>query len=426
MVLIVLLVASARPTVYLEERFGDGWESRWKRPDFVRKGIQLGKVRVSAGNYYGDEKIQRGLETLEDRRHYLLYSNFSHVFDTRGRDLIVQFTVRLNIYLDCAGHYLKLFSSDVHPARFSNESGYSVMFGPDICGAIRRKTHIILGYNRTYFTYLRGLPCLKDHLTHGFTLIIRRNGTIEFQLDGEVIDQDLITNRFRIPKVSEIPDPSDQKPPDWDDDPYVADPDDTMPNEWVTEEFIPDPDAFRPPAWDDTIPWEAPMIRHPGYKGPWKPRTIPNTNYRGPWRPRMIRVAEPVADPTFGQFPDLAFLGLEFFQSASGTIFNNFLVTDDEQYAKQMLKEVFLDIRDAEVRAYDRLVGKITSEKDIEKNRDRHIKKMKDIDRFGDDLSDGEKEKETPDQKAARIRGAKRQMAKKRAQQKKFADFDSL
>jgi hypothetical protein len=121
-----------------------------------------------------------------------------------------------------------------------------------------------------------------------------------------------------------------------------------------------------------------------------------------------------------------AFLGLKFFQSASGTIFDNFQVTDDEQYSKQMLTEVFLNIRDAEVRAYDRLVGKITSEKDIEKNRDQRIKKMRDIDRMGDDLSDSEKEKETPEQKAARLRKAKRDRAKKRANERQFADFDSL
>jgi calreticulin len=423
-----ILLVSALATVYLEERFDDGWESRWKRPDVIRKGIQVGKVRVSAGSFYGDEKIQRGLETLEARRHYLLYTNFSHVFDTRGKDLIVQYTLRLDIYLDCAGQYVKLFPTHVQPSRLSNESEYSLMFGPDICGAVKRQTHVIFGKNGTYYRMNKRLPCRKDHLTHSYTLILRRNGTIEVLFDGELYDQELLRDRFAIPNVTEIPDPSSVKPADWDDDPYIIDQEDVKPSDWVDEEFTPDPDSFRPPAWEDSIPWTPPLIKNPKFKGPWRPRTIPNPNYKGPWFPKTIPVKEPVPDPTFGMFSNLAFLGLEFYQSAPGSIFDNFLVTDDEEYAKTMLQEVFLDIRDAELKAYDRMVGKITADKVLESSRNNRIEKMKEKSSLEGDMSEGEKAKETPEQKKQRLREAKRSAAKKRADQKagKFADFDSL
>jgi calreticulin len=388
--------------------------------------VQVGKVRVTPGAFYADEKIQRGFETLEARRHYLLYSNFSHVFDTRGKDLIVQYTFRLHVYLDCAGQYIKLFPAHVHPSRFSNESEYSLMFGPDICGAVKRQTHVIFGHNRVYYRMNRRLACLKDHLTHAYTLIVRRNGTIEVYVDGELKDQELIGDRFAVPMVYSIPDPQDAKPADWEDDAYIVDQEDVKPSDWVDEEYMPDPDAFKPPGWEETIAWIPQMVKNPKYKGPWSPRTIPNPKYKGPWKARTIRVQNAVPDPDFGYFLNLAFLGLEFYQSAPGSIFDNFLVTDDEEYAKEMLKEVFLDIRDAELKAYDRLVGKISSDKALEQARSSRIEKMKEKDSFDNDVSDGEKE--TPEQKKKRLREQKRAEAKKRADQKagKFADFDSL
>jgi calreticulin len=420
-------LASALATVYFEERFGDAWESRWRRPDVIRKGIQVGSVHVSAGAYFGDERIQRGLETLEARRHYLLYSNFSRVFDTRGKDLIVQYTLRLDLYLDCAGQYIKIFPATVHPARFSNESEYSIMFGPDICGA-HRQTHVILNHNDRYYRSIRRYPAPKDHLTHAYTLILRNNGTIAVLFDGEVYDQDLIVDRFNLPFTKTVPDPADVKPADWDDNPYIPDPEDTKPSNWVDEEYMPDPDAFRPPAWDDTIPWSPPLVKNPAYKGLWARRTIANPRYKGPWQPRTVLVKEEVPDPTFGRFPALAFLGLEFFQNAPGSIFDNFLVTDDEEYAREMLKEVFLDLREAELKSYDRMVNKITADGNVDHTRNSRIQKMKAKDALEDDVSDTVKEKETPEEKKKRIREAKRKQAVKRADQKaaQFADFDSL
>jgi calreticulin len=42
--------------------------------------------------------------------------------DTRDRDLIVQYTVRMHFFADCGGQYLKLLSSDIDPNRFSNKT----------------------------------------------------------------------------------------------------------------------------------------------------------------------------------------------------------------------------------------------------------------------------------------------------------------
>ncbi|OHT10940.1 Calreticulin [Tritrichomonas foetus] len=424
MLFIPFYLAFTSSTVYFEERFDSGWETRWKRPDHVKKGIQLGKVRVSAGDYYGDEKIQRGLETMESRRFYLLYSNFSHTFDTREKDLIIQYTLRLNLYVDCSGYYIKLFDSSIDPEHFSNESVYSIMFGPDICGAVRKKTHIILSKDGKYYPYIRGISCYKDHLTHAYTLVIRKNGTIEYRVDGEIIDAAPLDMRFSVPMTKEVPDASDKKPSDWEDDRYIVDPEDKKPSDWVDEEFIPDPDSFRPPSWDESIPWAPPMIKNPDYKGEWKPNMIPNPKYKGVWMPKTIKTSEPVDDPTFGKFPDLAFIGLEFYQSSPGSIFDNFLVTDDEEYAKKALEETFFSIRDEEVRCFDRMSNKATEEKELEKYRNRKERDMKEREKLkSDSISETEKEKETPEMKKLRRRKAKKELARKRAERKGDVDL---
>jgi hypothetical protein len=44
----------------------------------IRKDVQLGRVRLSARKFWGNENIQRGIETMDSKHHYLLYSNFTH------------------------------------------------------------------------------------------------------------------------------------------------------------------------------------------------------------------------------------------------------------------------------------------------------------------------------------------------------------
>jgi calreticulin len=336
--------------------------------------------------------------------------------DTRGRDLIVQYTVRMHFSADCGGQYLKLLSSDIDPTRFSNETDYLLMFGPDVCGATFRRTHVILGHKGEQYPTLRPLNCIKDHLTHGYTLIIRANNTYEVYLDGEVIDGSTLEDRFAIPSASVVPDPSDQKPADWDDDEWIVDPTDTKPRNWVEEEFIPDPDAFKPPSWDDSIVWAPPMVKNPNYKGQWAPRVIKNPNYSGVWLPKTIK-REVERDPTFGHFPQIGYIGLEFFQNHPVTIFDNFLVTDDEKYARDMLEEVFLSLREAEVRNFDDHSRRVRKEREIEEirrdvDRDRHH----DHDAFSDSESQSEDD----------YFQVRKKLAKQKNKPRKVEQFDAL
>ena len=355
----------SKSTVYLEEHFEPGWEKNWSRPEIVRRGVLLGKFRSSAGSYYADEKKQRGLETMDARRFYLFYSNFSQPFDTREKDLIVQYTVRLDMYIDCAGAYIKLLGPPNKQIEFSNESDYSIMFGPDICGATLHQTKLRLGYKGEHFDIKTNINANKDHLTHGYTLIIRKNNTIEVRIDNEIKAKGLLSELFDVPNVTQIPNPNSVKPDDWEDVEYIVDENDKKPDYWVDDEFIEDPDAFRPPSFDDSMPWAPPMIKNPDYIGEWKPRMIKNPKFKGFWKPDLIDV-EPTPDPTFGHYPSLTFLGIDVFQSCPGSILGNFLVTDDEEYAYKALRDAFLDLRGEEIKIFDSHSDQLQKEKEME------------------------------------------------------------
>ena len=374
------LISLAKSTIYYREDFDDYSLERWQRPEKVRKGIQLGKVRASTGDFYGNEVKWRGMETMDARKHYYMTSNFSKIMDTRNIDLVLQYTVRMNYHVDCSGQYVKLLDKDADIRSFSNATKYELMFGPDVCGSTMRKLHVIIKYKGQEYPTLRPINCIKDHLTHSYTLIIRKNNTYAVLIDGDVIDESPLAERFDIPEDGLQ---AADKPADWDDEEYILDVNDKQPDDWETEEFIPDPEAMKPSDWDDSIhPWEPGLIRNPNYKGEWKQKMIKNPNYKGQWKPNL---------EIFGHFNALKYIGLEFFQNCPGSHFDNFLVCDDEEEARKILEENFLQYRVAEVQNFDSNNQKHAKAEELEKiRRDKEMDDHHDPDTFQDGKSDSE------------------------------------
>ena len=353
------------PKIYFYEDFNDMDSlDRWQKPKKIKKGVLVGKMSISSGDFYGDERKQRGLITLENNRFYLITANFSRTMDTRFTDLVVQYTVKMNFHVDCSGQYIKLLDTNQNISSFSNETDFSVMFGPDVCGPTFRKLHIILRKNGVEYPTLRPLNCIKDHLTHSYTLIIRKNNTMCVKIDGEVVDEAPLSERFNIPVIDEIPDPNDKKPDDWEDDEFILDPNDKKPDDWVDKEFIPDPDSSIPDGWDPNVKWSPPLIRNPKYKGQWKQAVIKNPKYKGVWKPKLI--SERSLDPDFGHFSNLNFIGIEVKQHVAGSIFDNFYVGDSEEEAQKLLEENFLSIRQAEVEDFDQRSREESLKREIE------------------------------------------------------------
>lgn len=76
------------------------------------------------------------------------------------------------------------------------------------------------------------------------------------------------------------------------------------------------------------------MIPNPDYKGEWSPKQIDNPNYKGIWKHPEIDNPEYTADTNLYLREEICAVGLDLWQVKSGTIFSNFLITDDIEYAK--------------------------------------------------------------------------------------------
>lgn len=119
----------------------------------------------------------------------------------------------------------------------------------------------------------------------------------------------------------------------------IPDPDDAKPEDWDKPEHIPDPDATKPDDWDDEMDgeWEPPQIDNPEHKGEWSPKQIDNPNYKGAWVHPEIPNPEYKADPELYKYKEICGIGFDLWQVKAGTIFDNVLVTDDVEEAKQAL-----------------------------------------------------------------------------------------
>merc|ERR1719187_2585616 len=137
----------------------------------------------------------------------------------------------------------------------------------------------------------------------------------------------------------------------------IDDPEDKKPEDWVELETIPDPDATKPEDWDDEMDgeWEPPMVDNPDYKGEWKPRQIDNPAYKGKWvHPEIDNPEYDAAEEAkLGVYADIGVIGLDLWQVKSGTIFDNFLITDDPAHAKTVGEETWAVTKEAEKKMKD-------------------------------------------------------------------------
>ncbi|KAI0979867.1 hypothetical protein GJ496_001953 [Pomphorhynchus laevis] len=78
-----------------------------------------------------------------------------------------------------------------------------------------------------------------------------------------------------------------------------------------------------------------------------------NPDYRGPWIAKQIPNPEYVEDHTIGIFKDIGLIGTDVRRVMSGTIFGDFLITDDVDLARQ---------------AADAIVETLKKERTVEQN----------------------------------------------------------
>jgi len=359
LLVIVALVGCvlADKTVYFSEKFEDGesFRDRWVESKF--KGAEQGKFKLSHGKFYGDAERDMGIQTSQDARFYGISAKLEKPFSNEGKTLVVQFTVKHEQKIDCGGGYIKLYPTDTDQDNLNGDSDYLIMFGPDICGYSTKKVHVIFNYKGTNLLTKKEIKCKDDELTHMYTLIVRPDNTYEVKIDNEKVESGTLEEDWSFLAPKRIPDPSASKPEDWEDNEKIDDPEDTKPEDWDKPEFIPDPDAKMPEDWDEEMDgqWAPAKINNPEYQGEWKPKKIDNPNYKGPWIHPEIDNPDYKEDSNLYRYENIGAVGFDLWQVKSGTIFDNILITDSEEYAEEFGKETWGVTKDAEKAAKDAL-----------------------------------------------------------------------
>lgn len=90
------------------------------------------------------------------------------------------------------------------------------------------------------------------------------------------------------------------------------------------------------------------VIDNPDYKGEWKPKEIKNPEYKGKWVHPEIDNPEYKADDELYLHEDLGVVAFDLWQVKSGTIFDNLLITDSVDEAKDHAASTFEPLREAE------------------------------------------------------------------------------
>lgn len=352
--LLLGVIAACNAKIYFEETFSDGdaWESRWVQSK--HSGKEFGTFKLTAGKFYGDEEASKGLQTPQDARFYGLSAKFDEV-SNKDKKLVVQFTVKHEQNIDCGGGYLKVFGCDLDQTDMHGESPYQIMFGPDICGPGTKKVHVIFSYKGQNHLVKKDIRCKDDVFSHLYTLILSSDNTYEVLIDNEKVESGSLEEDWDFLPPKQIKDPEAKKPESWDDRETIPDEDDAKPEDWDQPEHIADKDASKPEDWDDEMDgeWEPPMVDNPDYKGEWKPKQIPNPAYKGAWVHPMIDNPDYVADDKLYERENMCYVGLDLWQVKSGTIFDNFLISDDPAEAKKIGESTWGAIKEGEKKMKD-------------------------------------------------------------------------
>uniref|UniRef100_A0A915PUF6 Calreticulin n=1 Tax=Setaria digitata TaxID=48799 RepID=A0A915PUF6_9BILA len=369
----IILINHVYGEIYFQEQFkdGDGWKERWILSEHQN---DYGKFNLSYGQFYNDPVEDLGLTTTEDFKHYAISAKFPK-FSNKDKPLIIQYaTKRFTLpEEDCGGLYIKIMKSEIDQKDFNGDTPYHVMFGPDICGVYVRKIHAIFRYNNSYYSCNSFLPIFDDELYHVYTLILYPNNSIEILADNEQRISGELEDHYDFLKPRKIFDPSVEKPADWVDDEFIPDPDDKKPDDWDQPEFILDLDVKRPDDWDDEWDgeWEPPGKVNPDYKGEWSPREIKNPAYKGEWIHPKIDNPDYVPDPNLYLFDDIGTIGIDLWQTNSGTTFDNIIITDSIEEAQEFAALTLNVSRIGEDKMRNEFYDKLEREEEMRKKEEK-------------------------------------------------------
>nr|CCA20512.1 calreticulin precursor putative [Albugo laibachii Nc14] len=384
-----------RGNIYFQEDFNDEkWVDRWVQSEW-KSADQVGAFKQVEGKFFVDKK-DKALQTSEDARFYALSAKFDKAFDNLDKDFYLSYFMQHEQYIDCGGAYVKVLPEGLEQKKFGGDAPYNVMFGPDSCGSSKR-IHAILNYARP-----NAEPVNMDHRSeiaddsdskpHLYSFVLKNDNTYEVRVDGAVKSSGSMHENWPFQPEKKIPDPNVSKPADWVDETEIVDPGDAKPDNWDDiPATIPDKDATIPDDWDEEEDgeWQPPQIDNPEYKGEWKPKMIKNPAYQGAW------VHPEIENPDFFEddkvhhvVKNALYLGFDLWQVTTGTLFDDILVTDDEETFARHEKRVMEKVEAIRQRKLD------VEEEERKKSEAEQAAKGKQADEDGEDeeldLSEGE------------------------------------
>jgi len=353
------LFATVLSKIYFQETFEtDPFASkRWIQSNWKKDTGEAGEIQWSGGLWKADD-TRTGLRTTQDARFYAVSAKLDQEFDNANKQLALGFSVKHEQKIDCGGGYIKLLPPSTDPSSFNGDSPYTIMFGPDICGYSTKKVHTIFNHNGENLLKKEEVACSDDEFTHSYLLVVNNDDTYEIFVDGKSEAKGNLKDDWDFEKPKQIKDPKAKKPSDWVDNENMDDPNDKKPDNWDDEpEKIVDPDASKPADWDDEEDgaWEAPLIENPNYKGAWKAKKIKNPAYQGPWKHPEIPNPEYVEQKDVYKRGKMGYIGIEVWQVKAGTVFSDFVLSDNVSEAEAFLKkhQVSKDKEEAAKKEYD-------------------------------------------------------------------------
>lgn len=167
---------------------------------------------------------------------------------------------------ECGGAYIKLLDQNVDQSKFSLDTPYLLMFGPDVCGGLAEVVIAIRIQDAMYADWKKMIPAPIDHSPHLYRLTWKKNGKYEVQIDGIVVAQGSIEDDFDLGNPRLIPDPNDKKPLHLNEKIYndvarIADKLKTIPK------MLTDPTDTKPTNWNSRL------------DGEWTQRQVINADY---------------------------------------------------------------------------------------------------------------------------------------------------
>eukprot|EP01068_Selenidium_serpulae_P015344 Selendium_serpulae@DN6201_c0_g1_i1.p1 len=374
--------------IHWVETFEDGWESRWSRSAAEKFTGNWEQVLRKDEAISGDH----ALCVMDEAKHHGIAARFPAIPNNEDGTFIVSYEAKFETGLQCGGAYLKLVDgSDLSDmSEFNNETPYVIMFGPDRCGSTN-KVHFIFKLKNPISGewtehHMNSPPMVPGQdVTHLYTLIIKPDDTFIVEIDGVEARSGSLFEEMSpaLQTPEDIPDPDDEKPDDWVDEPKIADPDSEKPDDWDEDapeeiedtdaekpddwlenepKLIPDPHASTPDDWDDEEdgewqaplianprcaevkgcgPWHPPLLRNPEYKGKWKAPMVDNPEYKGPWKRRtMANPAYYKLEKPHRMYP-MSAVGFELWTMQGNLLFDNIVISRNVEALRRFTDATF-------------------------------------------------------------------------------------